>query len=252
MFSAELKAKVLKTIVDAVSELSESIVFDITETGIRAQSMDSSHVSLSFLSLKAEGFNSYNFEKHYNIGISLVSLLKILKCSSGEDNVLLKLEDEDKMILEISDGSSKSEFELRLMEIDEEMLSIPQMEECCEIKMPSSKFQKIVRNMCAMGEDCMITVNKDKLMFTSSGDTIKINSIYENKDDVSFKGHIRSRYSLRYMQMFTKATPLSTGVIINLPEGAPMVVKYETEGGLIGLTYYLAPKIEDEEDDEEM
>ena len=34
MFSAEINAKVLKIIVDAVSELSESIVFDINETGI--------------------------------------------------------------------------------------------------------------------------------------------------------------------------------------------------------------------------
>lgn len=247
MFSAEINAKVLKIIVDAVSELSESIVFDITETGIRAQSMDSSHVSLSFLHLKPEGFISYNYESHYNIGISLVSLLKILKCSSNEDNVLLSLNDHDKLTLVISDGSSKSEFELRLMEIDEEMLSIPPIEECCEIKMPSTKFQKIVRNMASMGDDCQIVINDEELKFISMGDSIKISSMYENKDDVSFNGKIDSKYSIRYMQMFTKASALSKDVKINLPEDSPMVVTYDIDNQIV-LTYYLAPKIEDNED----
>ena len=250
MFSAEIKAKVLKTIVDAVSELSESIVFDITETGIRAQSMDSSHVSLSFLHLKADGFKTYNYEKHYNIGLSLVNLLKILKCSSGEDDVLLRLQDEDKLHIEISDGSSKSEFELRLMEIDEEMLSIPPMEECCEIKMPSAKFQKIVKNMAAMGETCVIDVKSNELKFTSIGEVIKISSIYENKEDVSFKGDVHSTYSIRYMQMFTKATSLNKDVEVYLPDGSPMVVKYSIDEFGSELLYYLAPKIDDEEDED--
>lgn len=55
-------------------------------------------------------------------------------------------------------------------------------------------------------------------------------------------------FALRYMNSFTKATPLSNTVTISLSSELPVVVEYKiAEMGYI--RYYLAPKIE--EDDEE-
>lgn len=56
-------------------------------------------------------------------------------------------------------------------------------------------------------------------------------------------------FALRYMNSFTKATPLSETVAISLSSELPVVVEYKiAEMGYI--RFYLAPKIE--EDDEEM
>lgn len=55
-------------------------------------------------------------------------------------------------------------------------------------------------------------------------------------------------FALRYMNSFTKATPLSETVTISLSSELPVVVEYKVaEMGYI--RYYLAPKIEEEEDD---
>lgn len=55
-------------------------------------------------------------------------------------------------------------------------------------------------------------------------------------------------FALRYMNSFTKATPLSSTVTISLSSELPVVVEYKiAEMGYI--RFYLAPKIEDEEED---
>lgn len=54
-------------------------------------------------------------------------------------------------------------------------------------------------------------------------------------------------FALRYMNSFTKATPLSSSVSISMSSDLPVVVEYKiAEMGY--LRYYLAPKIEDDEE----
>jgi proliferating cell nuclear antigen len=55
-------------------------------------------------------------------------------------------------------------------------------------------------------------------------------------------------FALRYMNSFTKATPLSSTVTISLSSELPVVVEYKiAEMGYI--RFYLAPKIEEDEDE---
>ncbi|XP_050945276.1 proliferating cell nuclear antigen-like [Cucumis melo] len=55
-------------------------------------------------------------------------------------------------------------------------------------------------------------------------------------------------FALRYMNSFTKATPLSNTVTISLSSDLPVVVEYKiAEMGYV--RFYLAPKIEEDEDE---
>lgn len=55
-------------------------------------------------------------------------------------------------------------------------------------------------------------------------------------------------FALRYMNSFTKATPLSETVTISLSSELPVVVEYKiADMGYI--RFYLAPKIEEDEED---
>ena len=55
-------------------------------------------------------------------------------------------------------------------------------------------------------------------------------------------------FALRYMNSFTKATPLSETVTISLSSELPVVVEYKiADMGYI--RFYLAPKIEDDEEE---
>lgn len=64
---------------------------------------------------------------------------------------------------------------------------------------------------------------------------------------IEMKEPVSLSFALRYMNSFTKATPLSDTVTISLSSELPVVVEYKVaEMGYI--RYYLAPKIEEEED----
>ena len=54
-------------------------------------------------------------------------------------------------------------------------------------------------------------------------------------------------YFLRYLTMFSKASCLANQVVLSMSPDVPLVLEYNI--GEIGhVRYYLAPKIEDEDD----
>lgn len=249
MFEAELKSKTMKAIVDSILDLSDaSVVFDISEDGINVQAMDTSHVSLCIMKLTPEGFDSYNCTEHYNVGVNIANLSKILKFASINTQLVMGLHDEDKMNITLKDESSKCEFELNLMNIDAESLSVPEMDNECEIKMSSSKFQKLCKDLSSMGEECTISVDEDSAYFETIGDSMKAKSLFSKEDnDISFNGKHKSKYALRYLQSFSKAYSLAEVVVMKLTQDCPVNVEYNL-GKLGYLRYYLAPKIEDDDD----
>ena len=57
-------------------------------------------------------------------------------------------------------------------------------------------------------------------------------------------------FALRYLNFFTKATPLSEAVTLSMSKDVPLVVEYKI-GEMGYIRYYLAPKIEDEDEENE-
>ena len=57
-------------------------------------------------------------------------------------------------------------------------------------------------------------------------------------------------FSAKYLHSFTKAAPLASRVILHLADEQPLAVEY-TMHEIGHITYYLAPKIQDEDMDED-
>ena len=87
------QGSLLKKLIEAVKDLVTEANFDCTPAGIALQAMDSSHVSLVAMNLKAEGFDHYRCDRDMSIGMNMASLSKILKCANNDDIITLKAED---------------------------------------------------------------------------------------------------------------------------------------------------------------
>jgi proliferating cell nuclear antigen len=95
MFEARFsQAGVLKKVLEAIKDLVTDANFDCSSSGISVQAMDSSHVSLVALLLRADGFELYRCDRNISLGINLGSMSKILKCASNEDMVTMKADDD--------------------------------------------------------------------------------------------------------------------------------------------------------------
>jgi proliferating cell nuclear antigen len=220
--------------------------------------MDSSHVSLVALKLKASGFEKFRCDRNISLGVNLVNMSKILKCAGGDDSLILKADDEGDTAsfrFEGEEGDRISEFELKLMEIDSEGLGIPDTEYKCIVKMPSGEFQRIVRDLSVLGDTILIGCSKDGVNFKVKGDLgsghvmRKQSTTAEKQDEhttIEMDEPTELTFALRYLQQFTKATPLSPFVYLRMSKDVPLMVEYKIEN-FGHLRYYLAPKIDDAE-----
>jgi len=264
MFEARLlQGVILKKIMDSIKDLVTEANFDCSSTGITLQAMDSSHVSLVALFLRAEGFQQYRCDRNISLGISLASMSKVLKCAGNDDIITLKAEDSGDSVsfmFESPKQTRMSHFALKLMDIDSEHLGIPDTEYKCVIKMSAGEFQRICREMSIIGDTVKISASKEGVKFTVTGDMgsgsimCKQNASIdddEKEDTVQIKleDEVSLTFALRYLNFFAKATPLSDTVTLKMSEDVPLVVEYKIgEDSDMGyIRFYLAPKISDEE-----
>ena len=62
------------------------------------------------------------------------------------------------------------EYEMKLMDIDQEHLGIPDTQYDATITMSSSEFQRICRDLAALGESVKIEASKEGVRFSSEGE----------------------------------------------------------------------------------
>lgn len=262
MFEARLiQGQQLRKILDAVKDLVNEAGWECNPNGMSLQAMDTSHVSLVAAQLRAEAFDKYRCDKPINLGMSLANLSKFLKCAGNDDIITLKATDDcDKisLLFEDKNNTETSEYELKLINIDSDYLGIPDQEYPVEIEMPSAKFQRICRDLMQIGEAVTISVVKENVRFQINGDLgsgsvqlSQISNADKPDDDVKIKmlEPICLSFALKYLNNFSKATPLSGRVKLCLRSDAPLVVSYSInndESEEVGyIRFYLAPKIED-------
>nr|XP_031857659.1 proliferating cell nuclear antigen (pcna) [Kwoniella shandongensis]KAA5524731.1 proliferating cell nuclear antigen (pcna) [Kwoniella shandongensis] len=174
MLEARVKqASVLKKLLDAIKELVTDGNLDCTDEGIALQAMDNSHVALVSLKLVAEQFESYRCDRNMPLGVNLGSLTKILKCAKDNDVVTFKAPDDADslgMVFESPKEDRVGEYEMKLMDIDQEHLGIPDTQYDATITMSSAEFQRICRDLAALGESVKIEASKEGVRFSSEGE----------------------------------------------------------------------------------
>ncbi|XP_018793771.1 PREDICTED: proliferating cell nuclear antigen [Bactrocera latifrons] len=259
MFEARLNnATTLKKILDAIKDLLNEGTFDCSDSGIQLQAMDNSHVSLVSLTLRSDGFDKFRCDRNLSMGMNLGSMAKILKCANNDDTVTIKAQDNADTVtfmFESQNQEKVSDYEMKLMNLDQEHLGIPETDYSCVVRMPAMEFARICRDLAQFSESVVICCTKEGVKFSASGDVGSANvklaqNLNVDKDDevivIEMQEPVVLTFACRYLNAFTKATPLSNQVQLSMSADVPLVVEYRI-AELGHIRYYLAPKIEDDE-----
>ncbi|KAJ4838629.1 hypothetical protein Tsubulata_027255 [Turnera subulata] len=255
-----VQGSLLKKVLDAIKDLVNDANFDCSSSGFSLQAMDSSHVALVALLLRAEGFELYRCDRNISMGMNLGNMAKMLRCAGNDDIITIKADDGSDTVTFMFESPTQdkiSDFEMKLMDIDSEHLGIPDAEYQAIVRMPSAEFAKICKDLATIGDTVVISVTKEGVKFSTRGDTASANVVLrqnttvdkpEDATVIEMTEPVSLTFALRYMNSFTKATPLSGTVTISLSSELPVVVEYKVaEMGYI--RFYLAPKIEEDEDE---
>lgn len=220
--------------------------------------MDNSHVSLVSLALRSDGFDKFRCDRNLSMGMNLSSMAKVLKCANNDDTVTIKAQenaDTVTFMFESQNHEKVSDYEMKLMNLDQEHLGIPETDYSCVVRMPSMEFARICRDLAQFSESMVICCTKEGVKFSASGDVGTANvklaqtaSVDKEEEAViiEMQEPVTLTFACRYLNAFTKATPLSNQVQLSMSADVPLVVEYRV-ADLGHIRYYLAPKIEDDE-----
>ncbi|CAJ0961529.1 unnamed protein product, partial [Mesorhabditis belari] len=259
MFEAKLtSASIMKKIIDSIKELVTDAPFDCSEQAMCLQAMDSSHVALVSLKMEVGLFDTYRCDRTINLGLSLASMAKALKCANNEDTCEIKYDDNDGDTVTFTFCDTKrdrtQDVTVKMMDIDVEHLGIPDQDYAVVLEMPVTEFKKTCSDLFMFSETINITATKGAVVFTSKGDSGSSVITYTPSKDVDSSEHVtldvkepvNVNFSTKYLLQFTKASALSDRVKIALTNDTPIVIEYGlNDNG--HLRFYLAPKIDDEE-----
>ncbi len=261
MFEAKFsKAFLMKNIIETMKGLLNDVCFDFSDDGIAVQSMDCSHVALISLKIELNGFSAYYCTRRHMIGINLVHLAKVMKCAENSDQLMIQYHDNSDiltLVFENQDKKKQSVYELHLIDLDTNHLSIPEQKYACKLKISSINFQHICHDLIQFGDSLSIVTSEQGIQFSTKGDDIDGKVFLpqtELSQTESLEG-VNVTFSLKYLNLFTKAAAISERVQLFIANELPIMVKYdlspfenignEKQKSIGNLCFHLAPKILD-------
>jgi len=231
-------ANLLSRVIDVISELVTEVKMKINEFGMSITAIDPANVSMVRFRLPRTAFSQFETGDE-TLGISLDSLKKILRrCTSGAALILEKKEN----FLEIQiNDRVKRNFSLNLIEIESQDKEIPNLDYSAMVEISSQDLISSIEDCGVVSDSCSFVVTAESFIIESKG----INSARSefSKDEVKMSAEeCKSKYSLEYLQKFTKGMKIADKTILHFANDHPLKIDVKTEH--IELNFLLAPRVE--------
>jgi proliferating cell nuclear antigen len=197
--------------------------------------------------LRADNFEEYSCPDEIVAGVNISNTFKLLKTITNNDIITMAVNSKEHIDISIQNESKKSntKFQLKLLDINEEQIELPAIEMSVTTTMQSADFQRICRDMNNIATNVQITRAEKEFRIQCAGDFANQETVIECNDDMGSGKNLTGTYSLKYLNIFTKATGMcSTVQIMQEDENRFLVLKYNV-ANLGELKFYLATKIDD-------
>ena len=249
-----VQSAAFRVLTEALKEILTDANFEIDATGIKVMAMDSSHTVLVHLKLSADNFEHYYCESKKILGINMLNFFKLIKTMGNSDTLSLYLERTNESVLGIrienSEKNTTTNYNLNLMDLHEENISIPPAIFDSVITMPSVDFQKICRDMHNLADNLEIKSTEKQLIFSCKGHfASQETSIGETNSGLSFVKNenpgeiVQGIFALKHLVLFSKCTNLCNSIELYLKNDYPLILKYSV-ASLGDIKLCLAPKCE--------
>jgi proliferating cell nuclear antigen len=242
-----IQAGAVKGIFEVLKDIINDVNVYFTPAGIKILTLDTARVTLVHMNLGAENFEEYSCPSEIAAGMNMANTYKLLKSVGPSDTLSMSIKDTDSIdfVIENFIKKSKTSFKLKLLDINEDILDVPDISMDVITTMPSLDFQRIARDMGNLAIEMSIFRDGQNLELACRGDFADQETVLEFPDVVPKRtGAI---YNLKYINLFTKATGLCSSVQLmqdSSDEQMPVVFRYGI-ANLGDVKFYLAPKVVD-------
>ena len=236
-----------RTLMTALKDILLETNISFTPEGIKIINMDKSHTILAHLNLAANQFESFECKlPKIVIGVNMLHLFKLINTIDNDDTLTIYIEENDYMDgvvqylgLKFENGDIKQEKlqKLRLIEPEQEELDVPDVTFSSVLNLPSTDFQKIIRDLSCISDKIeirSISCNEGaELIFKCRGGFAEA-EVRRAESDGSMQylqkqennKIIQGEFSLKNLGYFIKCTNLCNQIEMYLENDLPLVVKY--------------------------
>ncbi len=235
-----IQACAFKSLLEVLKDIINDVNICFDHTGMKITALDVARVTLVYVFMSSENFEEYSCPKEISIGINVSNMFKLLKSISNNDILSMNVCDENLNIIITNDTKKiTSKFSIKLLDLNEDVLEIPDIEMSISTSVSSTDFQKTVRDMANIGSELLITRDPTSISFSCEGDFASKETIIDQTEHVS--SSVFGVFSLKYLSMFTKASILCPIVqILQNDNDSPAIFKYNI-ANLGELKFFLAP-----------
>lgn len=232
-----------RTLMTALKDILLETNITFQKDGIKIINMDKSHTILADLFLDADSFEHYYCKyPQIVIGVNMFHLFKLINTIDNDDTLTIYIEESEYhegvvnhlgLLFENGDIKQCKNQKLKLIEPDDEELDVPAVTFSSIINLPSSDFQKIIRDLTNISDRLEIKSVQNELIFKCKGPFAEA-EIRRSESDGSMEisqkqdeGKIfQGEFSLKNLGYFIKCTNLCNTIEMYLENDLPLVVKY--------------------------
>jgi len=242
-----IQATAIKSIFEVLKDILNDVNIYFKPEGVCITTLDTSKTSLVDMFLSADNFEEYSCDHEVIAGINILNTFRLLKSITNNDVLTFEIICKDHMTIEIRNDNKKTStvFQLKLLDINESRIEIPDTDVKTTITtIPSVDFQRLCRDMSNIGNDILIKRESNKLTLVCEGDFANQETSIECIEE---SPHISGLYSLKYINIFTKASGMCANVqLIQETGNRFLILKYDV-ANLGDLKFYLATRLKEDQ-----
>jgi proliferating cell nuclear antigen len=238
-----IQAAAFKSTFEVLKDILNDVNIYFRPQGMYIVTLDTARTSLIDLFLDADNFEEYHCDQEEIIaGINISNTFKLLKTITNNDVIKLEINSKEYMNIEIMNESKKTntKFQLKLLDINENSIEVPDVMMSTITTLPSVDFQRLCRDMSNIGTDIQIKREGKTLHLVCNGDFANQETSIECPEESPL---ITGLYSLKYLNIFTKATSMCASVQIIQETGNRFLILKYNVANLGELKFYLATKV---------
>jgi len=234
----------IRNTITAIKDILTDATITFTKQDMKIINFDKTHTILVNVVLYANRFEKYIcLPDKIIVCANTLHLFRVISTMSNDDTLSMYIENCDyhdgivsHLGLQYDNGDIKQCYsqKLRLIEPDNEELIVPDIEYSTIINLPTTDFQKIIRDLNGISDRIEIKSVGNDLIFSCDGNFAN-SRIYRSESDgnmnfiqkLDASVVIQGEFSLKSLSHFIKCTPLCSHLEMYLGNDLPLIVKYD-------------------------
>jgi len=237
--------------------LSDYVTIHKEEEGLHMQGMDPSHVCMFDIMLATQWFTIFEEDEDDTEMISVPARIfnRVLSTYGKDQSITIEIDPNgDKLNMEFTGGKTTCDkyFEIPLVHLEQELMSIPEEESQADIEITSKKLTDLVTQFEIFDKVLTFNMSEEKVLMRAKGDEGSMTAKLSLEDDqlldycIEEDLELNVSFSLAYVKKMTGFSRLSNEVKLGLSKERPMFMEYDM-GKDSKLRLVLAPKIDEED-----